>query len=128
VSYLLDTHALLWIAKNDPRLSLTAKSLFLDDHNEMYLSIASLWEIAIKISIGKLSIDEPLDIFIEKHVFANDIQIKLIETKHILPLVSLPFHHRDPFDRVIISQAMVEKMQIISNDSLLDAYPIDRVW
>jgi PIN domain nuclease of toxin-antitoxin system len=128
VNYLLDTHALLWIADDDPRLSERAESLFLDNRNAIYLSVASLWEIAIKVSIGKLSIDEPLDVFIQKHITSNGINFKLIEPKHILPLTSLPFHHKDPFDRLIISQAMMEEMPIISNDSLFDLYPIERVW
>jgi len=114
VKYLLDTHVLLWIAKDDPRLSQTAKSLYLDDGNEMFCSLASLWELAIKISMGKLSLDQPLQSFIDEHIFGNNIKILFIQTKHILPLENLPFHHKDPFDRLIIAQAIVESIPVIS--------------
>jgi len=128
VRYLLDTHALLWIANEDAKLSETAKSLFLDENNAMLCSLASIWELAIKISIGKISLDEPLESFIDHHVSGNDIDILPIQKQHILPLQSLPFHHKDPFDRLIIAQAMVEKIPIISKDLWFDSYPVHRVW
>ena len=126
--YLLDTHAMLWIADDNPKLSQKAKSLYLDEGNEIYLSLASLREIAIKVSLGKLSLDEPLEDFIDNHISSNDIEIMLLEPRHILPLASLPFHHNDPFDRAILAQAMVERIPIISKDSQFDSYSVQRIW
>lgn len=126
--YLLDTHTLLWIAEDDPRLSQKAEVIFLDDANEIYFSLASLWEIAIKVSLGKLALEEPLPFFIKKHITGNGIIFLRIETEHILPLASLPHHHKDPFDRLIISQALVENIPIIGKDEILDLYPIERIW
>jgi len=91
MKYLLDTHVLLWIANDDPKLSPTARALFLDDSHEMYFSIASVWELAIKSSLSKLALAEPLKIFLEEHVIKNEIAILPVETKHILPLENLPF-------------------------------------
>lgn len=128
MKYLLDTHALLWVAQDDSRLSQTAKSLFLDDRHGMVLSLASIWELAIKISLAKLSIDQPLQSFIHEHIYGNNIEILFIQTKHILPLESLPFHHKDPFDRLIIAQALVEGIPIISKDAWFDSYLVQRIW
>ncbi len=128
MKHLLDTHTLLWIVNDDPRLSETAKSLFLEERNEMFCSLASIWELAIKISMGKLSLDQPLQLFIDEQIFGNNIKILFIETRHILPLENLPFHHKDPFDRLIIAQAMVEKIPVISKDIWFDSYPIQRIW
>lgn len=126
--YLLYTHTLLWIAADDPRLSQKAEFIFLDDANEIYFSLASLWEIAIKVSLGRLALEEPLPLFMKKHITGNGIIFLHIETEHILPLASLPHHHKDPFDRLIISQALVENIPIIGKDEILDLYPIERIW
>lgn len=128
MDYLLDTHSLLWIVADDPRLSTKAKELFLDDDNEIYFSIASIWELAIKISLKKVILDEPLDIFIKSHIQGNNIKILYIEIKHVLKVENLPFHHRDPFDRLIISQAIVENLPIITKDSDFESYPIKKIW
>jgi len=128
VRYLLDTHALLWIANDDPRLSQHARAIFDDFQNEMHVSLASLWEIAIKLGLRKLNINGPLPMFIERYVLQNGIAILYIDTRHILPLESLPPHHKDPFDRLIISQAICEDMPVISIDKVFDLYPITRIW
>ena len=128
MNYLLDTHAFLWIVAEDGRLSRKAKRLFLDKSSTVFLSVASIWEMAIKISLGKLALDEPLEAFVKNHVEGNDIKILEIQPRHIYPLEDLPFHHRDPFDRLIIAQCMTEGLSIIGNDPAFDGYPVSRVW
>jgi len=128
MKYLLDTHTLLWIVTNDPRLSKKAKSLYLNSENLIFFSITSLWELTIKISLKKLSIDEPLNEFIQIHIKGNDIKFLNIQVPHILLLENLPYHHRDPFDRLIIAQSIHEDITILSSDKIFDLYPIKRVW
>jgi len=128
VKYLLDTHALLWIVGNDQRLSDKVQALFLNTKNDFFLSVASLWEMAIKISLKKLEIGQDLEQFREEHIRGNDVQVINIRAEHIFPITDLPFHHRDPFDRLLVCQAMVEKMPIISKDPAFDAYPVKRIW
>jgi len=128
LKYVLDTHAFLWIVAEDGRLSRKAKRLFLDKSNSIFLSVASIWEMAIKISLGKLALDEPLGAFVKNHVEGNDIKILEIASHHIDPLEDLPFHHRDPFDRLIIAQCMVEGFSIICSNKAFDDYPVSRVW
>ena len=91
------------------------------------MSVASLWEIAIKVSIGKLGLAAPFDTLIPQQIGANGFEL-LNEINHAAALIGLPFHHRDPFDRLLVAQAVVEQMQIVSIDPAFDAYPISRVW
>ncbi len=128
MKYLLDTHVMLWITIDDPRLSPSVKSLYLNEENNFLLSIASIWEMAIKISIGKLSIPGTLPRFISDYILDAGIGILGIAPEHVYPIEVLPFHHRDPFDRLIIAQSMVENLPIISSDSRFDRYPIHRTW
>ena len=125
---LLDTHALLWFLLNDSQLSSTAKGLIADPENEVEVSPASYWEMAIKIGLGKYSLPEPFEIFMDRELGANEFRILAIEPRHTAPLTTLPFHHRDPFDRLLIAQAMVEGIPIVARDALFDAYPITRLW
>jgi PIN domain nuclease of toxin-antitoxin system len=90
--------------------------------------MASIWEISIKVSLNKLEIKSSLETFVEKHIIENDIHLLNIELEHVYPLVKLPFHHRDPFDRLIVSQAIYEKMPIISSDKNFDLYSVKRIW
>lgn len=128
MNYVLDTHPFLWIVAEDGRLSRKAKRLFLDKSNNIFLSVASIWEMAIKISLGKLALDEPLATFIKNHVEGNDIKILEIQPRHVYPLEDLPFHHHDPFDRLIIAQCMAEGYSVICTDPAFDEYPVSRVW
>lgn len=128
MKYLLDTHTLLWIVNDDPRLSKKSKQVYLNSENLILFSIASLWEIAIKISLKKLSIEEPLNEFIQIHIKGNDIKFLNIEVPHILLLENLPYHHRDPFDRLIVTQCIHEDITLLSSDKMFDLYPIKRVW
>ena len=128
MNYLLDTHALLWIVTDDLQLSDKAKQIFLDSEKRLYLSMASVWELAIKSSLSKISLGMPLEEFINSHVRGIDIDILEIKLPHVLRIENLPFIHRDPFDRLIISQAIEDNLIIVGNDSLFDQYNVTRIW
>jgi PIN domain nuclease of toxin-antitoxin system len=128
VRLLLDTHAFLWYVLDDQQLTAKARALISDSNNEINVSPASYWEIAIKISVGKYSLSEPLDAFIDREMAANDLQILHIAPQHAAIVSTMPFHHRDPFDRLIVAQAIVEQTPIISGDPVLDAYGVTRLW
>lgn len=125
---LLDTHTLLWFVLGDASLSTTARQLIEDAANSKFISPASYWELAIKISIGKYALHEPYEPFIDRAIRQNGFLILHIEPRHTAALTNLPFHHRDPFDRLMVAQIMVEGLILVSADSVLDAYPIQRVW
>lgn len=125
---LLDTHAFLWFLLDDPQLSAMAKKLIVDSDNEVEISPASYWEIAIKIALRKYELPEPYETFMGREIATNQFRILHIEPHHVAPLTSLPFHHRDPFDRLLIAQAMTEGIPIVSNDAALDDYPVTRLW
>ncbi len=125
---LLDTHAFLWFVIGDTRLSGKARALIEDESNEKFFSIASLWEIAIKVSIGRLTLSAPFDDVFPAQLVKNGIDLLGITVAHTSAVTSLPYHHRDPFDRLLIAQASREQMQIVSIDESLDAYPIVRLW
>lgn len=125
---LLDTHAFLWYILDDSRLSTNADSLISDPNNVIEVSPASYWEIAIKIRLKKYSLPEPYEVFIEREIATNRFRILHVQPKHVAPIITMPFHHRDPFDRLIVAQALVEQIAIISNDAILDAYAVARLW
>lgn len=125
---LLDTHAFLWFITDDPKLSATGKATIADADNDILVSPASYWEVAIKVSIGKYPLSVPFETFITQGIDDNDFDILHVGPKHTAALTNLPFHHRDPFDRLIIAQAMVEKIDVVSGDKQFDAYPVTRVW
>ena len=125
---LLDTHTLLWFALTDPQLSSTATSLIMDPDNEKLVSPASYWEIAIKISIKKYALSKPYEIFMDEAIDKNGFGYLHIEPKHTAALTTLPFHHKDPFDRLLIAQAIIEGIPIVSGDAVLDSYPVKRLW
>lgn len=127
MKYLLDTHALIWFLEGDQRLSAPAQSIICNDDADVYVSIVSLWEMAIKISLGKLALSQSLDQIIEKLPQQN-IMLLPIQPAHVLAVLRLPFEHRDPFDRLLIGQALVENMKFISNEALFLRYSVDRVW
>ncbi len=125
---LLDTHTLIWFVTDSFKLSATVKSLIEDENNQKLLSIASIWEIAIKQNTGKLYFGLPFREFIEQQLSSNSIELLNINLAHIDIIASLPLHHRDPFDRLIIAQAIVENIPILSADTIFDSYPIQRWW
>ena len=126
--YLLDTHTLLWFISENKKLSDRAHRLILDSSSEIFLSIASLWEIAIKVNIGKLTLDEPFEQLFPKELHFHNLRILEITVDSLARLTALPVHHRDPFDRLIIAQALVEGLPIIGVDSAFDAYGVSREW
>ncbi len=128
MNVLLDTHAFLWSVTGDDRLSKTAVKIFLNPENCLFFSAASLWEICIKMSLEKLSLKRGWYETIKEEMRLNAIQWLPVEMQHCAELTKLPFHHRDPFDRMLIAQAMVEDLQLLSRDSRLSVYKIDRIW
>jgi PIN domain nuclease of toxin-antitoxin system len=125
---LLDTHTFLWFIMGSPNLSTTARALIEDVANEKFLSVASLWEIAIKLSIGKLALSAPFDVLIPRQLSLNGIELLNIKIDHAAVVALLPLHHSDPFDRLLIAQSIIEKMSVVSIDAAFDAYPITRLW
>lgn len=125
---LLDTHAFLWFVTNDSQLSAAARAQIADPANTVFVSPASFWEVAIKVSIGKYSLSKPFQAFVTQGIFGNGFAILPIQPDHAAELCNLPYHHRDPFDRMLIAQALVEKFAIISIDSLFDSYGVQRIW
>lgn len=125
---LLDTHAFLWLITDDNRLNERARKTFLNPKNKIYLSAASIWEISIKISLGKLALKNGWLKIFHKEMKTNSIHFLPIEMNHCAQLTKLPFYHRDPFDRMLIAQAMVEGMHILSCDNRLSEYKIGRIW
>ena len=126
--FLLDTHTFIWFVTDSPRLSTRVKELIEDEYNEKLLSTVSIWEMAIKHSVGKLNFGVPFPKFIEQQIQLNSLDLLPIEISHINAVSILEFYHRDPFDRLLISQALVENIPILSVDIAFDAYPIQRVW
>lgn len=125
---LIDTHTFLWFIDNHVNLCTTARTLIEDTSNEIFLSTASLWEMVIKISTGKLSLNQPFQTFISSQLTINDIAILDIQLSHIALLENLPFHHRDPFDRMMIVQALYEQIPIVGSDTAFDAYGVTHLW
>ena len=128
VRFLLDTHAFLWAASNSSRLSPIARDLIEDTGNMPLVSIVSLWEIAIKLISGKLSLDVPFAELAFEKPAAHGIEIFPIGLQQLEIVTRLPFHHRDPFDRLLVAQCLAEGPAILSNDIALDSYGIDRLW
>jgi PIN domain nuclease of toxin-antitoxin system len=126
--YLLDTHSLLWIVDDHPDLGSHAKNIYLNEEMEIFVSIASIWEIAIKTSLNKLEIPGTLAEFVKEHIRGNKIDIMSIELKHLYHLETLPYYHRDPFDRILISQALAENIPVLTRDLAFDKYPVQRIW
>ncbi len=125
---LLDTHIFIWYVTDIQRLSVTVRTLVDDSDNEILLSTASIWEMAIKHNTGKLSFGLPFKVFIQQQLNFNDINLLNINLDHIDVVTTLPLHHRDPFDRLLIAQSMVEQIPILSANSTFDAYFIQRLW
>ena len=125
---LLDTHAFLWSITGDDRLSKTAEEIFLDPDNNLFFSAASFWEICIKMSLGKLSLKRGWFKTIQEEMRINAVQWLPVEMQHCVELTKLSFHHRDPFDRMLIVQAMAEDLQLLSRDGRLSAYEIELIW
>ena len=125
---LLDTHTFIWLDLETIKLSIDCRNLLLDCENILLLSLASFWEMQIKYQLGKLTLRLPLPNLIAEQQQANNIQLLPIELNHIWTLDRLANHHRDPFDRLLIAQAIAEDVPILSDDGLFDLYSVERLW
>jgi len=125
---LLDTNSFLWFIGGSDRLSVDAKNAIADPQNHLVLSAASLWEIAIKVGLGKLDLLQPYGQLIPQQLEENNIAVLPIEIGHLNQLIDLPFHHRDPFDRLIIAQALAEEVPVISSDAAFSPYAVKLIW
>ena len=125
---LLDTHTLLWFLRDDPSLSASAKTFIEDGQNRKLVSVASCWEIAIKASLGKLELAEPARKLLEREIPENNLEILPITLVHATTVETLPLHHKDPFDRLLIAQALTEQIPVLSVDRNFDLYGIERLW
>lgn len=128
MNFLLDTHGLIWFLTGDAQLSTRARTLIEDDSNRIFISIASLWEMAIKFSIGKLNIGRSFETLFPAQLDSNNIEVLDISIDHLKTVCKLPFHHRDPFDRILVAQALAEQWPVISADAVLDSYGVHREW
>ena len=121
---LADTHTFLWFVTDAPQLSAKAKMLLEDQDTERFFSMASVWEIAIKTSLGKLTLRKPLEEFLPEQLAANRFTLLNISAEHTFRVARLPMHHRDPFDRIIIAQAIVEGFTVITDDGFFKYYEV----
>ncbi|MGB3642304.1 MAG: type II toxin-antitoxin system VapC family toxin [Rivularia sp. (in: cyanobacteria)] len=128
MNILLDTHVFIWSTANPERLSQTVTNLLTDTSNIWMFSIASVWEMQIKLQLGKLNLNSSLPNLIDNQQRVNNLHILPIELAHIYALNNLSSHHKDPFDRLLIAQAIVEQIAIVSIDEIFDNYPIQRLW
>jgi PIN domain nuclease of toxin-antitoxin system len=124
---LLDTHTFLWAISDDGRLSLRAKQTFTGP-NDLWLSVASIWEILIKVKAGKLPLPQPSGPYLVKKLGENRIEVLPIMLDHVLRIEKLTVHHRDPFDRILIAQSIEEKLPLITADPVFERYPVDLIW
>ena len=126
--YLLDTHAFLWWTQDDQRLSRRVRAILADGANSILLSVASLWEISIKVQIGKLSMPQPTDRYLTSQLDKNAITTLPAEAGHVLQLFRLPNHHKDPFDRLLVAQSRAEGLPILTADPMVMKYPVETIW
>ena len=125
---LLDTHTLMWLINDSPQLSVAALKHIQTPGIELLFSYASVWEIAIKSGIGKLHLPQAPEPYLMKHLALNKVRLLPISLHAIFKSGTLPLHHRDPFDRLLIAQCLHAKLTIVSGDEKLDAYGVTRIW
>ena len=131
---LLDTHTWIWFVEDNPALSLTARTLIEDGENDLLFSVASVWEMAIKVSTGKLALFDrekqprPFDPFVADQLRVNRIDLLPIVMEHTVLVSTLPYHHRDPFDRMLAAQSLAEQVPLVSVDAVFDSYGVIRIW
>ena len=128
-AYLLDTHTFLWAAADPGRLGPGARARIADRESTLHLSVASVWEMAIKRSLGKLELSSSsVEAFVSDQVAALGLRLLEVRTAHAARVEHLAFHHRDPFDRLLVAQALVEDLPILAADSAFEAYGVERFW
>jgi PIN domain nuclease of toxin-antitoxin system len=128
VTLLLDAHAFLWFCQDDPLPSTTAKALIEDASNRKLLSVASCWEIAIKAGLGKLKLGEPSATYIPSVFARTGFELLPISLAHATAVESMPLHHRDSFDRLLVAQCMIDSLPVVSRDVVFDLYGVTRLW
>ncbi len=128
MNVLLDTHAFLWFVLDNPKLTRPAQDIIRDPQNVVLISPASYWEVAIKISLRKFSLNVPYTTFWQTTLSASGMSILPIEVRHTAELIALPYHHKDPFDRLIVAQSLADELPLVSGDSILDVYGVRRIW
>lgn len=128
MTVLLDTNVFLWWIADDPRVSATAGKILRDPASQVLLSAASIWEIAIKAGMGKLRFSAAVDAFIPQQMAANRIDSLPVESRHALGVAGLPHHHRDPFDRILVAQALLENLPLLTTDAQIARYAIQTIW
>ncbi len=125
---LLDTHAFLWWNLDDPQLSATARALIADGSNTLYLSAVVAWEIAIKAAKGRLTLPEPANLYVTNRMKLHAFTAMPVEISHALEVTNLPPLHNDPFDRLLVAQARLEKLPILTADSTIGLYDVEVIW
>ncbi len=128
MNLLLDTHAFIWWLTDQSHLSARSLQALMNNDNTVTLSVASIWEMTIKLKIGKLSVVGDLKDIVQQQVQVNRIQLLAISSVHALKTLDLPLHHRDPFDRMLIAQALSEEMTLITTDASMTAYGVNVLW
>ena len=125
---LVDTHVLLWILQDDPSLSPVARNAYGDPANMLYFSVASYWELCIKLSLGKLRLADGWSSSIERELAENEVRWLPIQPRHVEAIVDLPWLHRDPFDRLLVAQCRTEGLALISADAQIAHYDVEVIW
>jgi PIN domain nuclease of toxin-antitoxin system len=125
---LLDTHTFLWLVEGNPSLSKPAQAALADLANELFLSVASVWELAIKTGNKRLALNVPLPAFVARWAATYQLDLLPIQTPHALAVAGLPDHHKDPFDRILIAQALVEGMTLVTADAKFTPYGVPVLW
>jgi len=128
MNLLLDTHTFLWFIDGSAKLSRSARELIEDQRNVKLVSVASLWETGLKISLGRLELAQPFEELIPAQMRMNGFGLLPLRISHIAKIISLPFHHRDPFDRLLVGQCLVESLSLVSVDPAFDKYSVRRLW
>jgi len=128
MTFLLDTHTLLWFLQDDPKLSPMARGSIQGPTHRVLVSIVSCWELAIKASLGKMNFSEPVAALIKRELPANRLELLPISLEHLTAVEHLPPHHKDPFDWLLIAQAIVEGVAVVGADAAFVAYPARRIW
>jgi PIN domain nuclease of toxin-antitoxin system len=128
VKLLLDTHAFLWWVLDDLRLSKRARGAIGDPKSDVFFSVASAWELAIKTTLGRLDLPGPLEALLPQQLALNGFHVLPVALSHALAVATLPPHHRDPFDRLLVAQAQIEELRLVSGDRQIARYEVGRIW
>jgi PIN domain nuclease of toxin-antitoxin system len=126
--YLLDTHAFIWLDNDPEKLSPRVAAICANPESSLFLSMASIWEMQIKVQLDKLTLPASIELIVRQQVLDNRIRLLPIEFEHILQLNQLPFHHKDPFDRLLIAQARYVNLTLLSDDLVFQKYSVTRIW